>query len=162
MARDTFENLKVLALTTEPIDIEGPTEAELTANGTTIINLSPEVPVSGVAFGGSANNAAEAMLGDAFVAESPGTWGRTLEMTFMKDRAIGAEAWDLFEYRLELWLVFGTKTALPFEDGDPVEVWHVVCHEKMQLASAENEFQKFTVQMAVQEAPTLTAVVGGS
>lgn len=162
MARDTFENLKVLWLSTEPVDPAAPTEAEILANGTTILNLSPEVPVSGVGFGGAANNASEAMLGNAFVAESPGTWGRTMIMTFMKDREGNAEAWDLFRYRLEGWLVFGTKLDLPFVDGDPVEVWHVVTHERMQLQSAENEFQKFTVQMAVQEAPELDAVVGGS
>lgn len=162
MARDTFENLKVLFKTAAPSDLNGPTEAELTANGTTIIDLSPEIPVDGVEFGGSANNASQAMLGDAYVAESPGTWGRSLTITFMKDRAIGTEAWDLFAYRTEGWLVFGTKTDLPFEDGDAVEVWHVVSHEKMLLASAENAYQKFSVQFAVQEAPTLDGVVGGS
>lgn len=162
MARDTFENLKVLLLAAAPTDLNGPTEAELTPNGTTIINISPEIPVSGVAFGGTSNNASEAMLGDAFVSESPGTWGRTLELTCMKDRAGNAEAWDAFFYRSEHWIVFGTKTDLPFEDGDPVEVWHVVTHEKMLLASAENAFQKFSVQMAVQEAPTLDGFVGGS
>jgi hypothetical protein len=162
MARDTFENLKVLWLSTEPVDSAAPTEAELTPNGTTIIDLSPEIPVSGVGSGGTANNASEAMLGDAFVAESPGTWGRTMVLTLMKDRSGNSEGWGLFRYRLEGWLVFGTKTALPFVDGDPVEVWHVITHERQQLPSTENEFQKFTVQMAVQVAPELDAIVGGS
>lgn len=159
--RDTFENLKVLWLDDAPVDLAAPTEAELTP-GVGVIDLTPEIPVNGVNFGGNANNASQAMLGDAYVNESPGTWSRSLELTVMKDRAAGAEAWDLFEYRKEGYVVFGTKNALPFVDGDPVEIWHVITHEKMPLASAENEYQKATVQCAVQEAPTLNAVVGGS
>jgi hypothetical protein len=47
----------------------------------------------------------------------------------------------------------------PPQAGDEVEVWHVKSHERMDLASAENEKQKFSVQFAVLDAPEMEATV---
>lgn len=149
MARTTFEATKVVWLTSAPANQNAPTQAEINA-GT---NVSAQIPVDGINKGGSANNASQAMLGDAFVAEQPGTWGRTLEVTFLYDTA--ATPWTLFAYNTEGYFVFsptGLTTA-----GAKVEVWHCKCHEKQPTPSAENEFAKFTVNFAVSESPKLNA-----
>lgn len=149
MARQTFESLKVVWLTSAPANQSAPTQAEINA-GT---NLSAQIPVDGINKGGTANNASQAMLGDAFVAEQPGTWGRTLEVTFLYDTA--ATPWTLFAYNTEGYFIFApTGSTLA---GQKVETWHVKAHEKQPTPSAENEFQKFTVTFAVTEAPKLNA-----
>jgi hypothetical protein len=149
MARTTFETLKVHFLPTVA-NMAAPTQAEITAGD----DLSAEIPVDGVNKGGSANNASQAMLGDAFVAEEPGTWGRTLEVTFLYDEA--GTAWGLFDYRTPGYFVFsptGVTSA-----ASKVEVWKVTSHERQPTPSAENEYQKFTVTFAVTAKPNLDAV----
>lgn len=160
MPRTTFEGMLVFALDSAPGIPDGPTEAELTAGE----EITSEIPVNGVNFGGSANNASQAMLGDAFVAESPGTWGSALELTYMVDPSGAGIADGRFTYRAEMWMVFVLDPATPevAADGDGCYVYHVVSHKPIPTASAENEFQKKTVTLAVQEAPELNAVIGGS
>jgi hypothetical protein len=152
MARTTFETLKVFWLPTVA-NMAAPTQAELTAGD----ELSGEIPVDGVEKGGSANNASQAMLGDAFVAEEPGTWGRTLTVTFLYDTASPAVAWTTFGYRTSGYFIFaplGSTIATA-----KVEVWKCTSHERQLLPSAENEYQKFTVTFAVTAAPELDAVM---
>jgi hypothetical protein len=150
MARTTFETLKVFFLPAVA-SLAAPTQAELTAGD----DLSAEIPVDGVEKGGSANNASQAMLGDAFVAEEPGTWGRTLTITFMRDTA--GVAWASFGYRTDGFLLFAPDGLTGA--GAEVEVWPVTSHERQPTPSAENEYQKFTVTFAVTTAPELDAVM---
>jgi hypothetical protein len=152
MARITYETMKVVWLASAPASESAPTVANITA-GT---NLTAEIPVNGIDKGGSANNASQAMLGDAYVAEEPGTWSRTLTITFMRDVA-ATLAWDLFSYKTSGWFVFSPTGLLTA--GAKVEVWKVTGHEKQGLASAENEYQKFSVNFAVTKAPVLTATI---
>ena len=154
MARGTYEILKVYWLPTV-VNQLAPTVAEITAGK----NLTTQIPVDGVEKGGSANNASQAMLGDAFIGEEPGTWGRTLTITFMLDRALTAadNPWEIFDYRTEGFLLFSPTGAIIATTK--VEVWHVKAHERLGLASAENEYQKFTITYAVTEAPKLDAVI---
>jgi hypothetical protein len=152
MARITYETMKVVWLPTAPASESAPTVANITA-GT---NLTAEIPVNGIEKGGSANNASQAMLGDAYVAEEPGTWSRTLTITFMRDVA-ATLAWDLFDYKTSGWFVFSPTGLLTA--GTKVEVWKVTSHERQGLASAENEYQKFSVNFAVVKAPVLDATI---
>lgn len=151
MPRSTHENTRVYFLTTID-DIDAPTSAEIAA-GT---DLTDQVPVDGLALSGTSNNASQAMLGDAFVAEQVGTWGRTITLTVVRDDTDDT-ARDLFTYRLDGFLVI-SRFGVP-ATGDMVEVYPVECHEPTDLPTAENEYQKSEVQMAVTAKPSLRAEV---
>jgi hypothetical protein len=155
MARFTHESLTVWWVTTIT-NIQAPTVAQITA-GT---DYSSFIPVDGVAFGGTRNNASQAMLGDAFVTEEPGTWGTTLEITFIRD-TVTDTAWAFFAggYKTVGHIVVrrtGTGAAVA---AQKVEVYPVTTHEPQMMASAENEYSKFTVGFAVTSKPALEAVV---
>lgn len=150
MARVTHEDTKVYWLEAVS-NIQAPTVAEMNA-GT---DLTPQIPVDGVALNPSKNNAAQAMLGDAFVAEKVGTWGVGITLTFTRDDTSDA-ARTLFTYRQAGWLVisrFGAHAA-----GKKLEVYPAEGHEPSDLPTAENEFSKFEVQLAVTATPALRAV----
>lgn len=154
MARITHEDTKVYWLPAVT-DLDAPTEAEITAGD----ELTSQIPVDGVTLNPTRNNAAQAMLGDAFVAELVGTWSQGITLTFVRDDTDDL-ARDTFTYRADGFLVisrFGDA-----EDGKAVEVYPAQSHEPADLATAENEFSKFEVQLAVTDAPAIRAIVGGS
>ena len=153
MARYTYETLRVQWVVTIANRV-APTAAELNAG----VNLSTFVPVDGVNLGGSRNNASQAMLGDAFVAEEPGTWGTTLEITFTRDGTTDTP-WDLYAggYKSIGYFVLrrtGTGSAAA---GNKLEVYPATSHEPQMLASAENEYSKYTVTFAITAKPELEA-----
>jgi hypothetical protein len=156
MARYTYETLRVWWVTTLG-SLTAPSAAQINAGN----DLTTFVPVDGVNLGGSRNNASQAMLGDAFVAEEPGTWGTTLELTFTRDSAEGATSpWQVFAggYKSVGYIVLrrtGTGVAAA---GNKVEVYPATSHEPQMLASAENEYSKFTVVFAITAKPELEAV----
>lgn len=154
MPRVTHEDTKVFWL---PVvaDIEAPTELEITA-GT---NLTDQIPVDGVTLNPTRNNAAQAMLNDAFVAELVGTWSQGITLTFTRDDTDDV-ARALFTYRVAGFLLI-SRFGAP-ANGSDVEVYPAQGHEPADLATAENEFSKFEVQLAVTSAPALRAVVGGA
>src|SRR3990170_5691858 len=80
MARVTHESLIVKWLSA-CANIQAPTQAEIGAG----VALTSFIPVDGVALNPSKNNASQAMLGDAFVAEKAGTWGVGITLTFTRD-----------------------------------------------------------------------------
>ena len=150
MARVTHENTKVYWLES-CANINAPTVAEINA-GT---DLTAQIPVDGVALNATKNNAAQAMLGDAFVAEKVGTWGVGITLTFTRDDTSDT-ARALFVYRADGFLVlsrFGAHAA-----GKDLEVYPAEGHEPADLATAENEFSKYEVQLAVTATPALRAV----
>lgn len=155
MARFTHESLKVFWVVTIANKL-APTVAEIGAGS----DLTTFVPVDGVNTGGSSNNASQAMLGDAFVAEEPGTWSRTLEITFVRD-ATADTAWDLFAgaYKTVGHIVLRRVGTGAIAATDDVEVYEVTTHEPLPMASAENEYSKFSVTFANTEAPELEAIV---
>lgn len=155
MARYTHETLRVQWVVTIA-NRAAPTAAELNA-GT---NLSAFVPVDGVALGGSRNNASQAMLGDAFVTEEPGTWGTTLEVMFVRD-GVTDTAWDLFAggYKTIGHIVLRRTGSGVFAAAQKVEVYPVTSHEPQMQASAENEYAKFGVTFAITAKPELEAAV---
>jgi hypothetical protein len=153
MARYTYETLRVQWVVTIANRV-APTAAELNAG----VNLSTFVPVDGVNLGGSRNNASQAMLGDAFVAEEPGTWGTTLEVTFTRDGTTDTP-WDLFAggYKTIGHIVLRRTGTGVFAAAQKLEVYPVTSHEPQMLASAENEYSKYTVTFAITAKPELEA-----
>lgn len=155
MARTTHEKARVFHLPAVA-DIEAPTEAEIAA-GT---ELTDQVPVDGLAVNPTRNNAAQAMLGDAFVAEQVGTWGQGLTLTFTRDSANDV-ARDLFTYGADGFLLISRFEAGPVA-GERVEVYPYEAHEPADLPTAENEYSKYEVQLAVTSAPGIRAEVAAS
>ena len=135
-----------------------PTVAEITA-GT---NLTPQLPTDGLDISPTNNNASQAMLDDAFVAEEPGTFSYGATATFTRDpdtvtTGAGDDVWTLITRDLRGFLLisrFGAPVA-----GNKVEVYPIACHAPAPLAPAENAYQKFRVQFAVTAAPELNATV---
>ena len=155
MGRYTHESLRVYWVPTIS-NIQAPTVAQIGA-GTEYTSFTP---VDGVNIGGNRNNASQAMLGGAFVTEEPGTWGTTLEITFVRDDTADT-AWDFFAggYKTAGYIVLRRVGTGAIAAGNKVEVYPVRTHEPQMLASAENEYSKFTVQFAVTATPALEAVV---
>lgn len=154
MARSTYEKTQVFFLDTIA-DPDAPTEAEIALGD----DLTSQIPVDGIAFNGARNNAAQAMLGDAFVTEEPGTWSQGVTLTFVRDTENDA-ARALFLYNTRGYLVFSPFGA-PV-DGAQVDVYPVAAHEPNDLASAENEYEKYEVTFAVTATPSLRATVAAS
>lgn len=147
MARSTFEPLKIKFLTTIASATLAPTVAEYGAG----VDLTPSIPVDGVGFSPTQNNASQAMLGDAFVTEEPGTWGLGLTLTLVRD-SVADLAVTTFNYRTAGFIVvspFGTTVIA----GTKVDVYPVTTHNPVPLASAENEYQKWEVMCAVTKKP---------
>lgn len=147
MARVTHENTKVYWVPTIAAKA-APTVAEITA-GT---DLTALIPVDGVNVGGNRNNASQAMLGDAFVTEQVGTWGRSVTLTFVKDDG-STTVETLFTYGADGYIVINRLGGTTAQAGKKVEVYPVEAHKPMPMPSAENEYQKLEVQFAVTSAP---------
>lgn len=156
MARYTYETLRVWWVTTLG-SLTAPSAAQVNAGN----DLTTFVPVDGINLGGSRNNASQAMLGDAFVAEEPGTWGTTMEITFTRDSTEGATSpWQVFAggYKSVGFLVLRRVGTGVLVATQKVEVYPATSHEPQMLASAENEYSKFTVVFAITAKPELEAV----
>lgn len=141
-------------------DITGPTEAEIAAGD----DLTPAIPSDGVATSPTRNNASISMLDSAFTPEQVGTWGVGITLKFTRDSEgrtdpAGDVAYALFAERGPGFLIisrFGVA-----EDFKIVEVYPAENHKPHALATAENEYQQFEVQLAVTDEPEFLAVVGG-
>lgn len=135
-----------------------PTAAEIAA-GT---NLTPQLPTDGLDISPTNNNASIAMIDEAFVAEEIGTYSVGVTLTFVRDPdsvtiGTGDDVWTLFTRDLRGYLLisrFGAPVA-----GDKVEIYPAAAHAPAPLAPAENEYQRFQVQLAITGAPDLNATV---
>jgi hypothetical protein len=153
MAQGTYESYKVQFVPTIASATLAPTVAEYTA-GTSLTSITP---VSGISFSPTQNNASEALLGQAFVQENPGTWGLGLTLTLMRDDTADS-AITVFPYKTAGYIVnqpFGVTVIA----GVKVDVYKIVSHNPVPLPSAENEFQKWQVQLAVAVAPKFNIAV---
>jgi hypothetical protein len=147
MARGTYEKYKVQFVPTIASATLAPTVAEFNA-GTVLTTFTP---VDGVNFSPTQNNATQAMLGDAFVTEEPGTWGLGLTLTFVRDDTTDTPV-TTFPYNTAGYIVmnpFGVTIAA----GAKVDVYKGKSHNPVPLASAENEYQKWQVVWAVTATP---------
>ena len=157
MPRTTFEPMRVFFIAEEDgiLDTAAPTVAEINA-GT---ELTPQIPVDGFNTSPTQNNASQAMLGNAFVAEEPGTWGTGLQIMFVRDDTDDI-AEGLIDYRTRGFIV-----SFPYggdvEDGNLVDVYAVTAHKPVPQPSAENEYAKTQVTFAVTAEPNYRATIGG-
>jgi len=138
-------NLKVKWVTTIA-DPTAPTTLELSAGD----DLTPYIPVSGVDRPSQQNQASLAMLDDAFISESPGTWSvGPINLTFVRDPANedATHPWQLFSYGTAGFLVISPNDS--FDSADEVSVYTVTSHEPAEMPSAENTKQQFTVSFPV-------------
>lgn len=153
MAQGTYESYKVQFVPTIASVTLAPTVAEYTA-GTSLTSITP---VDGLNFSPTQNNASQALLGQAFVNESPGTWGLGITLTLMRDDTTDT-AITTFPYKTSGYIVnqpFGVTVIA----GTKVDVYKVVSHNPVPLASAENEFQKWQIMLAVAVAPKFNIAV---
>lgn len=149
--RRTHEGTKVHWLPAVA-NIAAPTAAEVAA-GT---DLSDQVTIDGLGIDSTQNTASQAMLGSSFVGEEPGTYGTAVTLTTTRED-VGDLVWDLFDYRTTGFLLvsrFGEPVV-----GAAVEVYPAKSHKPIPLASAENEYQKVQVRLAIHDEPELKAVV---
>ena len=133
--------------------LAAPTAAEITA-GT---NLTAQIPSDGVNLTNTRNNASISMLDEAFTPEQVGTFGTSITLKFTRDNAATDAAFALFEHGDAGFLLisrFGAAIA-----ASKVEVYPVESHDPAPLATAENEYQQFEVQLAVTARPSIRAVV---
>lgn len=154
MARYTHESLSVWWVTTLG-SLTAPSAAQINAG----VALTSFMPVDAFNLGGTRNNASQAMLGGAFVTEEPGTWGSTIELTFVRDDSADT-AWTTFAgaYKAAGYLAVRRSGSGNAAATQKFEIYPASSHEPQMLASAENEYAKFTVTFAVTAEPELEAV----
>jgi hypothetical protein len=139
-------------------NVAAPTAAEITAGD----DITGAIPSDGVNVTNTRNNASVSMLDSAFTPEQVGTWGAGITLKFTRDPdgasdPAGDVAFALFAERGPGFLVisrFGDPVA-----GSIVEVYPVENHKPSPLATAENEYQMFEVQLAVTDEPNYLAEV---
>jgi len=146
MATATHESSLVYWLPTVA-SIAAPTAANITA-GT---NLSAQVPVGGIDLSSTQSKASLAMLGDAFIKEGIGTYGKSMTITFTRDAASSVldVAWTLFTYKLAGHIMISRFGSVAV--AARVEVYQVECGKSGALPSAENQIQQFTNEFAIQK-----------
>ena len=149
----TFEVVKVKFLTTIASATLAPTVAEYTAG----VDLTGVLPVTGVQPGGSQNNASLAMLGASHIDEQPGTWGATLTLEAVRDTTTDTLV-TTFPYGTAGFVVINW-TGVTVIAGTKVDSYAVKSHQPIPMASAENEFQRWTVSLPVTTTPKYNIAV---
>lgn len=157
MAKLTSEgNVKVHYLPAV-VDKDAPTLAEITA-GT---NLTPFLPTAGVGVDWTQNNSSTPMLDESFTSESVGTESAAIELTFVRHELdADDDAWNLFVRGTNAFLLIARK-GVPVAT-DKVEVYPIQCHRPVPLPPAENEDQQAKVALAVNDTPSMNAVVAAA
>lgn len=133
-------------------DKAAPTVAEITAGD----DLTPQIPSDGLNLTNPRNNASISMLDEAFNAEQVGTFGTAITLKFARDDSADT-AWDLFSHKTSGFLLV-SRFGAP-EAASEVEVYPAESHDPAPLATAENEYQQYEVQLACTERPSIDAVV---
>lgn len=125
-------------------DMSAPTVDEITTDGTRLV----QVPVDGIQFGGTQNNASTAMLDSQRISQSPGTEDRSLTINYRRLDA-DDDMFDLWERDLDGYLVvspFGTP-----EEGDVVRVYKGSAHAPMPVDPSQDTHQKDQVTWPVDD-----------
>lgn len=155
MAHEVYDgNFKVFWLNAAPANPAAPTVAEINA-GT---ELTTFIPKNGFNPGGNNNRVNEGDLSTVFESENMGTWNSQVSVTFFRDSATDT-AWELFDTHGTT----GALVAVPFGTvaaTEPAMVWpDVEAGMGIPTATAANEKQKFTVDMAAREEPRFNAAI---
>ena len=151
-------NLKVHFLTAVA-DITAPTEGEIEAG----VHLTPFLVRGSLNRPAGGQTAGAADVDSAYNKTQAGTFGGDMTAQFYRDDAADT-AWDALA-RLETGFIVvapygydGTTLSDP-DGGEAVEVYPVEVADRSPNAAAENETQKFTVTLAVTDAPEQDATV---
>jgi hypothetical protein len=153
MPRATFEVVKVKFLTTLASATLAPTVAEYNAG----VDLTGVIPVTGVQPGGSQNNASLAMLGAAHIDQQPGTWGAELTLEAVRETVTDTLV-TTFPYGTAGFVAINWQ-GITVIAGTKIDVYAIKSHQPIPMASAENEYQKWTVALPVTTTPKYNIAV---
>ena len=139
-----YEGNYVLYYCPELADMSEPTVAEITTDGTRLV----EIPTDGISFGGSQNNASTPMLDSERISQSPGTEDRNLTINF---RRLDADdtMFDLWTRGLQGYIVI-SHNGVP-EATDEVLVYQGEAHAPMPQDPSQDSHQQFQVTWAVSD-----------
>lgn len=143
-------------------NIDAPSTAELGAVGN--VDLSCLLPKDGWQPSVNSNSVEAGKLCQTFDASVPGTWGGEVNATFFRDsEPANDDAWNAFAYGDEGHIVvrYGLPHDTGWANGQPVEVWPVIAHQKQMQQTATNTNARFTLMFNVPSEPAIDAVVGG-
>lgn len=122
-------------------DLSAVTQAEWDA-GTTLTELTSD----GLGINPTNNNASIPMMDEGKIGQKPGTRSMAIDLRHARHPQAGADPmWDLFEYGLEGALVVSRDGAPAV--GDPLEVYQGTTHDPTPIASAQDTYQQFTVDL---------------
>jgi hypothetical protein len=156
MARYVYEAYTRVAWVTTISSIAAPTVAELNA-GT---NITPFITKDGLTTPANQNMVDNASLAETFDAQLVGSWGGAIQLTMFRDNSADT-AWNLCVYGTNGYLVVrrGIAIATGWTASQNVEVYPSQMHQPVMAATASNEQQRFTVQLAVTAEPNVNATV---
>lgn len=141
-------------------DLEQVTTGEITA-GTF---LGTKMTVDGINQSPTRNKASAVLMDTGQISQAPGTRSQDIVMRFFRDTAEDADtAWELFEYDTQGFLVVARLrfNAAP-EEGDRVEIYKGATFEPNPMATAQDTYQQYEVELAVEKWELKATVVAGS
>lgn len=141
-----YEGNLVLYYTPTVADMTAPTVAEITTDGTRLV----ELPSDGVQFGGSQNNASTPMLDSHKISQSPGTEDRSLQINFRLLDASDA-MYDLWERGLAGYIVAVPHDGDNVTAGDDARVYKGKAHAPMPVDPSQDSHQMMQVSWPVED-----------
>lgn len=161
MARVVFDGYyKVLLVPAGSIaDRDAPTVAEL--SDAYVVDVTTLAPKDFLDYGSTQGRVDASDISTVFGAELMGTWRmQASAQFFLDDDATSNVAYNEMDYGVTKDVVIiWTADANSPKDGDLAYVFPVEFGKHMPNSPAENERQRFTVEWAVYEEPSLDAVV---
>lgn len=148
-------NMHFYWLATNPADTAAPTTTEIEAGDEVTIYVTKDGWNPGV----TNNRVSQASIAETFDAESQGSWGSQVSLTMFIERNGTTVGWDTLGTRG----VTGCLVVTP--DGPATATERAYVYPDAETgtpvlpASAANEEQKFTVDLAVGSSPDLDAIV---
>ena len=164
MARVVFDG-KYKVLLVPPGDItdrDAPTVAEL--EDSYVVDITTLCPKDFLDMGPQQGRVDGGDISTIFGAELMGTWRmQASSQHFLDDDPDDNVAYNEMDYGVlkDVVVIWSADADSP-KDGDPAYVFPVEFGKHMPNSPAENERQRFTVEWALYEEPSLDAVVTGS
>jgi hypothetical protein len=134
--------------------------AEVTEGEINAATKLGELTVDGLGSNPTRNNASIAMMEGGFTSQRPGTRSNVITLRHARNKD-GDAMWDLWEYGLAGDLIVHRFGGEP-EVGAPLEVYRVQAHDPDPIASAENTYQQFEVELPVDRQEKKAELVAGS
>lgn len=152
------DGMTKVAWATSIANIHAPTAAELTAANDWTARMTPD----GLKSDPTTADVDTSSLASTFDTKEVGRRGWDIELTF-KRGTTGAEdlPYQTLKYGVHGYVVVrrGVATATAFAAGQQVEVYPVACGERMNIAPAANELNKFSSPMKLTSEADTDATV---